>query len=347
MGSKKSSVKCMTSLDQIKQAIATGKPTVLCLACPKWCGPCMNFVPIYAKLSNEITTVQFLTVDCDDVKNAANSYGVTAFPTFKVILNGVVKETIVGGGNYAETKLRAALHSLETSASYIPQICLPDKTQDLTQQAHLVPVGSDELQTVTMHFTSNIGNAYSNMRFIVTNVQKVVNHKLTQRFQAKLAQWQHSGKYSWQQMQPVKAFHCTHPSNISSIASNNVSMAKKGKTDAGYFGSGLYFSGFPDYTFKYNANGKGFDNWSIGDKGVTIMFDVLLGKPCKLSGLALGADKTPGYDSHESPLGYEWVLFDPDQCLPLYVVHFESRPSILQVFGTNGRTEETGILSYY
>jgi len=40
--------------------------------------------------------------------------------------------------------------------------------------------------------------------------------------------------------------------------------------------------------------------------------------------------KTNGYDSHESPLGFEWVIFDSGQCCPTYLVEFKSSPSIHQ-----------------
>ena len=38
----------------------------------------------------------------------------------------------------------------------------------------------------------------------------------------------------------------------------------------------------------------------------------------------LGAPLQNGFDSHLSPDGNEWVIYEADQILPFYIVHYKS-----------------------
>jgi thioredoxin 1 len=64
-----------------------------------WCGPCHAVAPIYAKLAEEHSapgSVALVKVDVDEQPEIAAKYGISAMPTFLVINNGNVVQTIRG-----------------------------------------------------------------------------------------------------------------------------------------------------------------------------------------------------------------------------------------------------------
>jgi hypothetical protein len=46
-----------------------------------------------------------------------------------------------------------------------------------------------------------------------------------------------------------------------------------------------------------------------------------MGKVYKCPGRMDGAKLQEGYDSHEDPSGYEWVIYHEASILPVYVIH--------------------------
>jgi thioredoxin 1 len=71
-----------------------------------WCQPCKRIQPFFEQLSsayNNLTTIDFRTIDVDDFEDIATKYKVTMMPTF-LVLEG---EQILGtykGSNEPELK---------------------------------------------------------------------------------------------------------------------------------------------------------------------------------------------------------------------------------------------------
>lgn len=53
-----------------------------------WCGPCSAIAPTFEELSNKYLNLKFVKVDVDKCVETKSKYGVTAMPTFIVLLNG-------------------------------------------------------------------------------------------------------------------------------------------------------------------------------------------------------------------------------------------------------------------
>jgi len=76
-----------------------------------WCGPCHAVAPIYKKLAEEHSSpsnIAFVKVDVDEQPEIAAKYGITAMPTFLVIKEGKVVETIRGANPPALKKAATA-----------------------------------------------------------------------------------------------------------------------------------------------------------------------------------------------------------------------------------------------
>lgn len=54
-----------------------------------------------------------------------------------------------------------------------------------------------------------------------------------------------------------------------------------------------------------------------------LIVSVIMGKVFKCSTMITGQPLNIGYDSHTSPDGNEWVIFDEAQILPCYIVEFQ------------------------
>ncbi|KAL1688129.1 thioredoxin-domain-containing protein [Schizophyllum commune] len=63
----------------------------------EWCQPCKAIAPIYHQLANQHHRAIFLRVDVDRNQPIATKYNITAMPTFLVIRNGDVADTLRGG----------------------------------------------------------------------------------------------------------------------------------------------------------------------------------------------------------------------------------------------------------
>jgi len=70
-----------------------------------WCGPCKQLAPVFEELKNEITDVNFKTIDVDADREAAIAEGIASVPT--VILekdgtqvyrfSGVLPKSVIAG----------------------------------------------------------------------------------------------------------------------------------------------------------------------------------------------------------------------------------------------------------
>ncbi|CDW97443.1 hypothetical protein, partial [Sporisorium scitamineum] len=61
-----------------------------------WCGPCKAIAPIFQRLASQYTNVVFLKVDVDRVQPVAQRYSVRAMPTFLLLKNKSVVDTLQG-----------------------------------------------------------------------------------------------------------------------------------------------------------------------------------------------------------------------------------------------------------
>jgi len=101
-GEEKKSLKNVTKVhsdDEYDGLIAKAKADekniiVDCFA--TWCGPCVYIGPIFSGLSEKYTKLRFVKIDVDEQRRTAESLGITAMPTFKVIKGGQVVDELVG-----------------------------------------------------------------------------------------------------------------------------------------------------------------------------------------------------------------------------------------------------------
>ncbi|CAK7229851.1 hypothetical protein SCUCBS95973_007371 [Sporothrix curviconia] len=71
-----------------------------------WCGPCKMIAPTFESLANKHAKpnrIAFAKVDVDSLRDIAQQYGVRAMPTFVILRNGSVHETIQGANPPALT----------------------------------------------------------------------------------------------------------------------------------------------------------------------------------------------------------------------------------------------------
>lgn len=55
-----------------------------------WCGPCMQFAPIYEAASEKHTDVRFGKVDTEAEKQLSGEAGITSIPTLMVFRDGIL-----------------------------------------------------------------------------------------------------------------------------------------------------------------------------------------------------------------------------------------------------------------
>ena len=85
-----------------------------------WCGPCKAIAPIYEQLSAQLSrpgTLAFTKVNVDNQKQIAQTYNITAMPTFMVFKSGRETKRIKGADMKA---LDQAVKQLAQEASSAP-----------------------------------------------------------------------------------------------------------------------------------------------------------------------------------------------------------------------------------
>ncbi|KAI6180081.1 putative thioredoxin [Aphelenchoides besseyi] len=70
-----------------------------------WCGPCRAIAPFFNELSNRYTQLEFADVDVDKCGASKNTYGITAMPTFVVMINGQKMDVLRGADKSALEQL--------------------------------------------------------------------------------------------------------------------------------------------------------------------------------------------------------------------------------------------------
>ncbi|KAF2724763.1 thioredoxin-domain-containing protein [Polychaeton citri CBS 116435] len=85
-----------------------------------WCGPCKVISPVFEQLAKEHAAqgrIAFVKVNVDSQRDVASQFGVSAMPTFLVLKNGSVTETIRGANPSA---LRSAVVNAAAQAGKGP-----------------------------------------------------------------------------------------------------------------------------------------------------------------------------------------------------------------------------------
>lgn len=90
-------VRAITSLDEFKSTIHSGKPCVIELWAA-WNDPSKAIRPVFKQLSEQgvYEAVEFSAVDADDQPAIAEKVGVTSLPTFVLYKGGEKVDTVVG-----------------------------------------------------------------------------------------------------------------------------------------------------------------------------------------------------------------------------------------------------------
>ncbi|KAK7832305.1 thioredoxin-like protein CXXS1 [Quercus suber] len=79
----------------VTQATNQGTPIVIHFSAA-WCIPSVAMNPFFEELASSFPDVLFLTVDVDEVKEAATKLEIKAMPTFVLMKNGAPVDKLVG-----------------------------------------------------------------------------------------------------------------------------------------------------------------------------------------------------------------------------------------------------------
>ncbi|KAI0018138.1 thioredoxin-domain-containing protein [Xylariomycetidae sp. FL0641] len=88
------------------QRIVSSSTVVVADFYADWCGPCKMIAPTFESLATKYTKpgkIAFCKVDVDSQQSVAQAYNVRAMPTFLILHNGSVSETIQGANPPALT----------------------------------------------------------------------------------------------------------------------------------------------------------------------------------------------------------------------------------------------------
>ena len=55
-----------------------------------WCGPCIQFAPIFEKVSEEYPDVVFAKVNTEEQQAISAQYGIQSIPTIMVVRDGII-----------------------------------------------------------------------------------------------------------------------------------------------------------------------------------------------------------------------------------------------------------------
>ena len=82
--------------NELQEKINNGEKVIVEMWAP-WCGPCRMMKPTFEKVANENTSdIQMYTLNIDENREIAMTYGVRSIPTIKVFNGGEVTDTKVG-----------------------------------------------------------------------------------------------------------------------------------------------------------------------------------------------------------------------------------------------------------
>jgi len=94
-----------SNMDAFRKAVEERKGTVLVDFFASWCGPCKMLAPQLEKFASGEETVNIVKVDVDEVREAAEKYGVMSVPTLFLFRDGAIVKSEAGYKN--ERDIRA------------------------------------------------------------------------------------------------------------------------------------------------------------------------------------------------------------------------------------------------
>ena len=65
-----------------------------------WCSPCKQLTPIVEKISDEMTNVDFVSLDIEEAINTATEFSIRSVPQMYILKNGKVISQKVGASDY-------------------------------------------------------------------------------------------------------------------------------------------------------------------------------------------------------------------------------------------------------
>ncbi|KAH9814988.1 thioredoxin-like protein [Melampsora americana] len=113
----KSKIIELKSLNQLNQLIQHSNQLIIIDFHAKWCPPCHAIAPFYEDLSKTYSNLIFTKCDTDECKPIAESYKITAMPTFIFIKNKQKVEEIKGA-NRAGIEAAIKRYSSDSGTSH-------------------------------------------------------------------------------------------------------------------------------------------------------------------------------------------------------------------------------------
>ena len=101
-------MKVISDLIEYKTLIASNERVVID-SFASWCGPCKVIAPFFESLSKSYPDIVFAKCDIDDAEDVARELNIRSIPSFFLIRNGVIVDTIVGAD---KNKLAEAVQNL-------------------------------------------------------------------------------------------------------------------------------------------------------------------------------------------------------------------------------------------
>ncbi|MDA7816616.1 thioredoxin [Sulfurimonas sp.] len=69
----------------------------------EWCGPCIQFAPIFEKVAENNPDITFAKVNTEEQQAIAGQYGISSIPTLMVVRDGII--LLNQAGSLPEEKL--------------------------------------------------------------------------------------------------------------------------------------------------------------------------------------------------------------------------------------------------
>lgn len=82
--------------DNFEKEVISAQGRVLVDFWASWCGPCMMLSPIVDEAAEELSDIKFCKVNCDEDRELAVEYGISAIPCLLLFENGEVINKSVG-----------------------------------------------------------------------------------------------------------------------------------------------------------------------------------------------------------------------------------------------------------
>jgi len=152
---------------------------------------------------------------------------------------------------------------------------------------------------------------------VIAKIENVLKPELVALYEARWATMKKT--LGTDLSKPNIAYHGTAEANINSILERGLLVPGKGSgadvkhaTDNGWWGGGIYLAPDPQLSIGYCRGGKKL-----------LICSVLMGRRYIVNQRMDGAGLQAGHDSHVACGGTEWVIFEPSQVLPCYLVSFK------------------------